>query len=62
MTFGGDGQPAEVNTGGGDMCCEQSTLMEVRHSTRSPVLNFLPSSRPHIPVTKLYVNSAPASP
>ena len=23
---------------GGDMCCEQSTLMKVRHSTRSPFM------------------------
>ena len=54
MTFGRDRQLAEVNTGGRDMCCEQSTLMEVRHSTRIPFLYLSPKPLTHIPVSKLY--------
>ena len=37
------------------MCCEQSTLMEVRHSTRSPFLYFTPSLLVHMLVSKLYL-------
>jgi hypothetical protein len=40
---------------GGDVCCEQSTLMEVRHSTRSPFLYFSPWSLVQMPVSKLYL-------
>ena len=40
---------------GGDMYCEQSALMEVRHSTRSPPLNVAPVfGSVHIFVSKLY--------